>query len=338
MTSPAEILLTPRDYLRWAVSRFAEAGLFFGHGATSGLDEAAFLILEGLRLPIDKLEPFLDARLLPDERARLAQLIEARVTTRKPAAYLVNRAYVGEAPFYVDERVIVPRSYIGELLRGELFSGAGASLTGDPEAVTRVLDLCTGSGCLAVLAALAFPNARVDAVDLSDDALAVARRNIGDYGLDQRIRLFCGDLFAPLGVERYDLILTNPPYVGDTVMADLPPEFSAEPRMALAGGGDGLDIVRRILADAPARLAPGGGILCEIGEDRDILDAEFPQLPFLWLDTAESAGEVFWLAADAMNVNRQARAQPEKAGRPSPARETGAASAAMSKGRRRKPG
>ena len=333
-SSPAATLRTPRDFLRWAISRFTAADLYFGHGATSALDEAAFLILEGLHLPIDKLEPFLDARLFPDERAHLAALIEARVTTRKPAAYLVNRAYVGEASFYVDERVIVPRSFIGELLRGELFSGMGASLIEDPLAVTRVLDLCTGSGCLAILAAQAFPSASIDAIDLSRDALEVARRNVADYGLEARVRLLHGDLFAPLKGERYDLIITNPPYVGEEVMADLPPEFSAEPAMALAGGGDGLDLVRRILAGAPARLAPGGGMICEIGEDRDILDADYPDLPLLWLDTQESAGEVFWISAQALGVSRKPRAQAEKAKRRSPAAGKDAASSATSKARR----
>ena len=209
--SPASVLRTPRDFLRWAISRFNAAGLVFGHGATNALDEAAFMILEGLRLPIDTLDPFLDARLLPYERERLAALIEARVTTRKPAAWLLNRSYVGGVPFFVDERVIVPRSFIGELLRGEMFDGGPASLVSDPDAVESVLDLCTGSGCLAILAAHAFPNARVDAVDLSPAALGVAARNVADHGLDERVRLFEGDLFAPLGKKKYDLVITNPP-------------------------------------------------------------------------------------------------------------------------------
>lgn len=333
MTDPASILRTPRDFLRWAISRFNEAGLFHGHGTTNALDEAAFLILEALHLPIDNIDPFLDAWLMPAERERLAALIEARVATRKPAAYLVGRAYVGQAPFYVDERVIVPRSFIGELLRGDLFSGGGASLIEEPSAVGRVLDLCTGSGCLAILAAHAFPNAMVDAVDLSAEALEVARRNVADYGLGERVRLLQGDLFAPVARERYDLIITNPPYVSDAVMADLPAEFRAEPAMALAGGGDGLDIVRRILAGAPARLSPGGGVLCEIGEDRDLLEADYPGLPFLWLDTAESAGEVFWLPAEAFRS--PPRASAGKAPRPPRAAERGGASASRSGARRR---
>lgn len=335
--APAAILRTPRDFLRWAISRFTAGKLHFGHGATSALDEAAFLILEGLRLPIDTLDPFLDALLLPHERRHLAALIEARVETRKPAAYLVNRAYIGEASFYVDERVIVPRSFIGELLRGEMFSGMGASLIDDPQAITSVLDLCTGSGCLAILAAQAFPNARVDAVDLSPQALEVAARNVAEYGLEARVRLLHGDLFAPLRGERYDLILTNPPYVGEDVMANLPAEYSAEPAMALAGGGDGLDIVRRILNDAPVYLAPGGGLICEIGEDRDRLDADYPDLPLLWLDTRESSGEVFWLTTEALGAGPKPRAQSEKAGRPLPTGRKDAASGATSKARRPRP-
>ena len=333
MTSPADILRTPRDFLRWAISRFNAADLVFAHGATNALDEAAFIILEGLHLPIDKLDPFLDARLMPDERARLAGLIEARISTRKPAAYLLNRAYVCGVPFYVDERVIVPRSFIGELLSGEMFSGGGASLIDDPESVTRVLDLCTGSGCLAILAAMTFPNALVDAVDLSPEALEVARRNIADHHMEERIRLFEGDLFAPLSGERYDLIITNPPYVGAQVMSALPPEYAAEPAMALGSGEDGFDIVRRILAAAPAHLTPDGGIICEIGEDRDVLDTDYAELPFMWLDTQESAGEVFWLPAGALGVTRQAPARAGKAPRPRPAAGRDAALAATSKGR-----
>ncbi len=331
----ADILRTPRDFLRWAISRFNAADLVYGHGTTGALDEAAFLILEGLRLPIDTLDPFLDARLLPDERVRLAGLIEARVTTRKPASYLLQKAWVGGVPFFVDERVIVPRSFIGELLRGEMFSGGPASLVEDPDTVGRVLDLCTGSGCLAILAALAFPNATIDAVDLSPAALEVAARNVREHGLDARVRLFEGDLFAPLGGERYDLVVTNPPYVGAAVMADLPPEFASEPAMALDGGGeDGLDIVRRILAGAPDHLAPGGGMICEIGEDREILEADFPDLPFLWLDTAESAGEVFWLRAEDLGVTRAKAARAGKRPLPRPAAEKGASSAATSGARR----
>ncbi len=295
-------LVTPRDFLRCAVSLFRANDLVFGHGTTDALDEAAFIILEGLSLPIDRLDPFLDARLLPAERARLAELIAARVTTRKPASYLLNKAYVGGVPFYVDERVIVPRSFIGELLRTGLFSGDDPSCLIDPENVGAALDLCTGSGCLAILMAQTFPHAMIDAVDLSPDALEVARINLGASGFEDRIGLLEGDLFGPLKGRRYDLIVTNPPYVGAQVMSELPPEYGHEPEMALGSGKDGLDIVRRILADAGEHLNAGGGLICEMGEDREILEAEFPHLPFLWLDTEQSSGEVFWLSAEALGV------------------------------------
>jgi len=294
---------TVRDVLRSATRRFAAAKLVFGHGTASARDEAAFLILEGLHLPIDALEPVLDRRLSPSERRRIAELIEARIVTRKPAPYLLGRAYVGGVPFYVDERVIVPRSFIGELLRGPLFDGESAGLAGEPARVRRVLDLCTGSGCLAVLAARTFPNARIDATDLSAGALEVARRNVAESAHADRIRILQGDLFAPVKGRRYDLILCNPPYVDAESMAALPAEYRHEPVLALAGGTDGLDIVRRILLEAPAHLGPRGALLCEIGRGRARLESDFPRLPFLWLDTEGSAGEVFWLTADGFSGN-----------------------------------
>jgi ribosomal protein L3 glutamine methyltransferase len=293
-------LVTIRDFFRFAISRFNATGLVYGHGTTNALDEAAFIVLEALRLPIDKLDPFLDARLILPERQRLAMLIEARITTRKPAPYLLGRAYVGGIPFHVDERVIVPRSYIGELLAGDFFTGATFETLADPAQITRILDLCTGSGCLAVLAAAAFPAARIDAVDVSAAALEVARRNVEESGTAARIRLVEGDLFGPLGAERYDLILTNPPYVDAEAMADLPPEYRHEPALALAGGADGLAVVRRILDAAAAHLTETGGLICEIGSGRERLEADFPDLPFVWLDTEDSTGEVFWLAAAAL--------------------------------------
>ena len=289
-------LVTLRDFLRHAISRFERAGLVYGHGTTNATDEAAYLILEHLRLPIDRLDPFLDARLLASERQSLAALIDLRVTSRKPAAYLLKKSYIRGVPFYVDERVIVPRSYLGELMCSELFAPEGGALA-DPEGVMSVLDLCTGSGALAILAAMVFPHAKIDAVELSADAAAVATRNIADCSEGERIELLQGDLFAPLAGRRYDLIITNPPYVDAAAMSVLPPEFRHEPELALAGGTDGLDIVRRILRDAPAHLNDGGGLLCEIGTGREILDEEFPDLGFLWLDTEESSGEVFWLPA-----------------------------------------
>jgi ribosomal protein L3 glutamine methyltransferase len=291
-----ETFLTPRDWLRYAVGRFLSAGLAFGHGATTALDEAAFLILEGLKLPIDTLDPFLDARLMRHERARVSDLIEARATTRKPAAYLLNRAYIKGVPFYVDERVIVPRSLIGELVM-TAFADDNA-LTGDPASISTVLDLCAGGGSLAILAARVFPNARIEAVDSSAGALDVARRNLEEHGLCDRIALKRGDLFAPVKDAQYDLILANPPYVDAATMAEFPPEYAAEPKIAHAGGADGLDIVRRILNEAPAHLTADGALVCEVGGGRAQLEREFPHLPFVWLDTEETEGEVFLLRGD----------------------------------------
>jgi ribosomal protein L3 glutamine methyltransferase len=291
-------LFTIRDLLRFAVTRMERAGVSYGHGTDTAFAEAVFLIAEQLRLPRDGIEPFLDARLTLTERQEIVGLIERRITSRKPAAYLVNRAYIGDFAFHVDERVIVPRSFIGELLCSGRLGEAG--LIADDDGITRILDLCTGSACLAILAAMAFPEARIDAVDISADALAVARRNVDDYGLSDRIELHQGDLFAPLSEGRYDLILTNPPYVARDSMANLPPEYRQEPALALAGGDDGLAVVRRILAAAPRHLTEAGGPLCEIGEGRHLLEQEFPHLPFFWLDTETSEGEVFWLLGSSM--------------------------------------
>jgi ribosomal protein L3 glutamine methyltransferase len=293
--APGE-LLTLLDFIRYAVSRFVEAKLVFAHGTTDPVGEAAFLVCETLHLTPEQFEMFANVRVTVAESGKLLDVIERRVTTRQPAAYLVNKVYMRDLPFYVDRRVIVPRSFIGELLE-QHFSSAESSLIDDPAAVESVLDLCTGSGCLAVLASRSFRNARVDAVDLSKDALDVAARNVADYGLGQRITLYKGDLFQPLGDTRYDLIISNPPYVDAEGMAELPPECRAEPMMAFDGGADGLDIVRRILNEAGKHLTPQGGLLCEIGRGRELLEHAFPHLPLLWLDTEESDGEVFWIGA-----------------------------------------
>lgn len=298
----ADNLKTVRDFIRYAVSVFNEGEIFLGHGTFSPYDEAVFLVLESLKLPIDQLEPYLDARLLPAERRRVAELIERRVTTRKPVAYLVNKMYLQGTPFYVDERVIVPRSYIAELLFSDIAGEHEHRLIKDPYSVSRVLDLCTGSGCLAILAAQAFPNATVDAVDLSPEALEVAKINVSSSWVEDRITLYQGDLFAPLKDKRYDLIITNPPYVDADDMADIPPEFAHEPRMALAAGDDGMDIVRRIMSEAADHLTANGNIVCEIGYGRDVLEDIYPDIPFLWLDTETSNGEVFWLSRDQLLV------------------------------------
>ncbi|WP_407166685.1 50S ribosomal protein L3 N(5)-glutamine methyltransferase [Bradyrhizobium sp. ORS 111] len=291
-------LQTLFDFVRYAVSRFNAAKLVFAHGTTDPVAEAAFLISETLHLHPDQFESFAGARVTAAEGKQILDLIERRVSTRKPTAYLVNKVYMRGLPFYVDERTIVPRSFIGELLDSH-FGGDedGTSLIGDPTEVESVLDLCTGSGCLAILASRNFPNATVDAVDVSKDALAVAARNVADHGLEDRLTLYRGDLFKPLGDKRYDLIISNPPYVDAEGMASLPRECRAEPKLAFDGGPDGLDIVRRILEEAKQHLTPQGGLLCEIGRGRDNLEAAYPNLPLLWLDTEESEGEVFWIAA-----------------------------------------
>jgi len=289
-------LLTLLDFVRYAVSRFTEAKLVFAHGTTDPVAEAAFIVGEVLHLQPDQFEMFASARVTVEEGRRILDVIERRVATRKPAAYLVNKIYMRGLPFYVDERVIVPRSFIGELLESH-FSGEDGSLIDDPAEVASVLDLCTGSGCLAILASRHFPQAQVDAVDLSKDALAVAVRNVADYGLEERVTLYKGDLFKPLGDTRYDIIISNPPYVDAQGMADLPVECRFEPKMAFDGGADGLDVVRRILDEAGRHLTPQGGLLCEIGRGRAFVEEAFPQLPLLWLDTEDSEGEVFWIGA-----------------------------------------
>jgi ribosomal protein L3 glutamine methyltransferase len=292
-------LVTVLDFVRYAVTRFNAAKLVFAHGTADPVAEAAFLVGEALHLPPDRFELFAPARVTASERERILGLIETRIRTRKPTAYLLARIYAAGVPFYVDERVIVPRSYLGEIIAGDAFSGVEDGLA-DPAAVARVLDLCTGSGALAVLAAMRFPNAAVDAVDISADALAVAARNVGEHGLADRIALLHGDLFMPLDGERYDLIITNPPYVDEAGMAALPPECRHEPAVALDGGADGIAVIARIIGEAGRHLTENGGLLCEVGRGRPVLEARYPDLGFLWLDTEESTGEVFWLAASAL--------------------------------------
>ena len=272
-------LQTVRDLLRFAVSRFNEGELAFGHGTDNAYDEAAYLILHALHLPLDRLEPFLDARLLPREIEVVLAILARRVNERIPAAYLTHEAWLGDVRFYVDERVIVPRSHIAEVLD----QGLDPWVPG-PDSVTRALDLCTGCGCLAVLLAHAYPAARVDAVDLSAEALEVARRNVRDHGLEQRVRLLQSDLFAGLGAERYDVIVSNPPYVAGAAMQSLPVEYRREPALALSGGEDGLEVVRRILQDAKQHLSRAGVLIVEVGSGRAALESAVPETNFTWLD------------------------------------------------------
>jgi ribosomal protein L3 glutamine methyltransferase len=282
----AATLHTVRDYLRFAVSRFNHAKLFFGHGSNDAYDEAAYLILHTLHLPLDRLDPFLDAQLTEAERSSVLSIIQQRVEKRIPAAYLTHQAMLGNFSFYVDERVIVPRSFIAELLLEQL-----SPWITKPEEIYSALDLCTGSGCLAILAAHAFPNASLDAVDLSSAALAVAARNVSDYQLQGRVNLIESDLFAKLGAKQYDLIISNPPYVDAGSVAALPQEYLHEPKIALGSGHDGLDATRIILKHAAQHLSENGVLIVEIGHNREVLEAAYPDLPFIWLEV--SAGDEF---------------------------------------------
>jgi ribosomal protein L3 glutamine methyltransferase len=288
---------TVADLVRHTASRLRAAKLVFAHGTTDPRVEAAFLVGEAMQLPPDQFNPSSRGRVSAAARAAVDELVEARVRTRKPAAYLVHKVYLQGVPFYVDERVIVPRSFLAEIMAGDLFGDDGLI---DPDRVTRVLDLCTGSGCLAILAALRFPDATVDAVDVSQDALDVAAINVAEHGLKDRVRLLRGDLYAPLGDARYDLIITNPPYVDAPGMAGLPPECLHEPQLAFDGGADGIALVRPIVEAARRHLEDGGGLLCEVGRGHDAVERAFPRTHLLWLDTEDSCGEVFW--ADARDL------------------------------------
>jgi len=292
MTQPYQTL---RDLLRHAVTRFNTEGLFFGHGNSSAYDEAAYLILHTLKLPLDKLDPFLDARLLPEEISDVLAMIDRRTSERLPAAYLTNEAWLTDYRFYVDERVIVPRSFIAEIIPEQF-----QPWVTDPDAVTNVLELCTGSGCLAIMLADAFPNAQVDAVDLSTDALEVAKINVAEYELQDRITLYHSDLYDKLPTKKYDLIITNPPYVNSTSMSTLPAEHKAEPKMALAGGDDGMDLVRRIVAGAKERLTPQGALVVEIGNEFAHAEAAFTELELTWLSTSAGDEAVFLVTAEQL--------------------------------------
>jgi ribosomal protein L3 glutamine methyltransferase len=286
--------ITAAQLVRSSARRLKAAGVTFAHGTSDAVVEAAFIVGETLGLPPDRFDECAGRRVAAAQAERIRGVVDARIRTRKPAAYLLNKIYMRGLPFYIDERAIVPRSYLGEIL--DTHFGHDGILLG-PEEVTRVLDLCTGSGCLAVLAARHFPQARIDAVDLSSDALEVARRNVSDHKLVNRITLYQGDLFAPLPDMKYDLIMSNPPYVDADGMANLPAECRYEPAMAFDGGVDGLAIVRRIIDAAPRWLKPGGGLLCEVGRCKPALEQAYPRTPFFWLDSAEAEGEVFWLGA-----------------------------------------
>ena len=286
---------TLRDLLRYAVTRFNTEQLFFGHGSANALDEAAYLLLHTLKLPIDKIDPFLDARLLPEEIKAALAVIERRASDRVPASYITKEAWLGTYNFYVDERVIVPRSFIAELIP-ERFS----PWVQDPEEVTDILELCTGSGCLPIMLADAFYNAQVDAVDISRDALDVARKNVHTYELEDRITLIESDLYSNVPDKLYDMIITNPPYVNSNSMSKLPQEYLHEPQIALAGGDDGMDLVRKIVAGAAKRLKPNGILMVEIGNERVFADEAFAEYGLTWLSTSAGDDMVFMLTAEQL--------------------------------------
>lgn len=298
--TPAPVELeTLRDWVRYAVSRFEAAHLSYGHGTDNAYDEAVFLVLATLHLPLDRLEPFVDARLTAGERTEMHQLIERRAVDRVPVPYLTHQAWLGDFRFYVDERVLIPRSFIAELLALEL-----SPWVTEPARIGSALDLCTGSGCLAILLADAFPNADIDAVDISADALAVAQHNVAEYGLQDRINLVRSDLFRNVNAEdkTYDLIISNPPYVTQASMSGLPSEYRHEPEIALAAGEDGLDAIRQIITGARSYLSVGGLLIVEAGHNRAAVEEAFPQLPFTWLVTNSSEDKLFLLRRDDLPV------------------------------------
>jgi ribosomal protein L3 glutamine methyltransferase len=287
---------TVAELIRHVGSRLKKAKVVFAHGTTDPVAEAAFLVGETLKIAPDRIETLARRRVTAAQQNTVDKLVAKRIETRKPAAYLLRRIYMRGVPFHIDERAIVPRSYIGEILDYEL-----VETLIDPARVRSVLDLCTGSGCLAILAALRYPQAKVDAADLSADALTLAKKNVALHRMQRRVRLLQGDLFAPLKGRRYDLIVSNPPYVDAKGMRGLPAECRHEPRLAFDGGRDGIAIVRRIIDQAGAHLTPNGGLLCEVGRCRPALERAYPLLRFLWLDTEASSGEVFWLDAGQLS-------------------------------------
>lgn len=295
LESAQQHLITVRDLLRYSVSQFNDSTLSFGHGSDNAWDEAVYLLLHTLHLPLDTLDPFLDARVLPEERERFLTLVERRKNERIPAAYLTGEAWLQGYRFTVDPRVIIPRSLIAECLAQDL-----SPWITEPEEVDFVLDLCTGSGCLAVLAALAFENAQVDAVDISEQALQVANTNIEQFGLDGRITAHRSDLFDQLPNCAYRIIVCNPPYVNAESMKSLPAEYQHEPALALAGGADGMDLIRRLLRDAPKFMSPEGILVLEIGNEYDHFTAAFPQLDPVWLSTESTENHIVLLTREQL--------------------------------------
>ena len=294
-------LRSVRDAIVWAEKLLAGVDVYFGHGTDNALDEAAWLVSAAIAVPPAELAKHHRRPIAAAARARLKELVEQRIATRKPAAYLLNEAWFAGLRFYVDERVIVPRSLTGEFIR------QGFALWVDATRVRKILDLCTGSGCMAIACAVAFPSAQVDAADISNDALAVARINVDTHGLGDRVRLLQADLFSNLAGNRYDVIITNPPYVGRAEMKTLPQEYRHEPKLALESGASGLDAITRILRDGADHLEPDGVLIAEVGNSNEALQEKFPDMPFRWLTTRHGDDSVFLLTA------KQLREKPARA-------------------------
>jgi len=288
-------LYTIRDFIRWAVSRFNEANLYYGHGTDSAWDDAVALILHTLHLPHDINPMVLDARLTQDERQALAKVLDRRIHERMPVPYLTHQAWFAGLSFYVDERVLIPRSPMAELIENHFQPWA-------EHPIERILDLCTGSGCIAIACAKAFPDALVDAADISTEALHVAEQNVREHACEDQVHLYQADIFDGLPAHQYDLIISNPPYVDAEDMATLPPEYHHEPSLALAAGQDGLDIVTRLLRDAIHHLNPHGLLIVEVGNSEVALADRFPHLPFMWLEFQRGGGGVFLLTYEQLHA------------------------------------
>lgn len=292
-------LSTIRDFIRWGWSRFNEAEIFFGHGTDNALDESAYLVLHSLHLPPQVGEAYLDTRLSEAERRSVAKILMRRIEERLPAPYLTHEAWYGGMPFYVDERVLIPRSPIIELIEAQFEPWV------QPDNVGAVLDLCTGSGCIAIACAAAFPEAVVDGADISADALDVARINVERYGMQEQVRLVQSDLFESLKGNRYDIIVSNPPYVDEQDMMSLQPEFCHEPELALAAGKDGLDLVFKLLYEAMYHLEPNGILVVEVGNSREALEKLLPEVQFLWLEFERGGEGVFLLTAEQVREHHE---------------------------------
>jgi len=290
-------LITIKDFIRWGASRFNEANIFFGHGTDNAFDESAYLTLHTLHLPADTPSFYLDGHLTATERDELIRVFKQRVEQRLPAPYITHEAWFAGLPFYVDERVLIPRSPIAELIE------QGFAPWIDPDAIKSVLDLCTGSGCIAIASALALPHAQVDAADISDDALAVAQKNVETLDVAGQVQLIKSDLFGALDEKRYDVIVTNPPYVDQPEMDALPAEFRHEPTMALESGDDGLDAIKIILAEAASHLNDGGILIAEVGASQPQLEEAFPELPFTWLEFERGGSGIFLLTKEQLPRN-----------------------------------